>query len=340
MPGDLSIDELIEKIKDINNDIKIIILLFKYSEELKKSLLKKGVYRILINNEINIENIFKIINMEEKMKKYNEEILEEINKIKNNKIKKSKIEIIKKMFNKKNNKFNSKKNIISIIGNNGAGKTIFSILLSESMKKYYNKILLFDFNYLNNSLQILNKKNNNLINKTNKNIYLFSDNYFFIENNKFNFEKLKIEIKKLSKEYDLIIFDTSSENLISINKEIISISDNCIFLTEANLFEINKCKKILEKIVNKWEINIKKVNIIINKYNKYSVNKILIKKIFLDFNILGFIKYDKKINYLINTNFKEILIKNYYKKLIKKIIYNLFLERKENGIIKQFRKRN
>ena len=342
LPGELNFSDLIEKIHEKNNKIKIIILLFKNDDNLKRTILSIGVYRVLVDEEIKADNILKIINTDVKMQKYNEEILLEINKIKNQNNKNNNKNKIKKYYKyfinfiKKKNNIRFKKNIITISGNNGTGKTVFSILFANALINYYNKILIIDFNYINNSIQFIKNNNVELINKINNKVYISSNIYIFVENGKFNLEKFKKEINNYYSKYDLIIFDTSSENNIEINKELINLSSKCFFITEANLIEINKSKKILEKYINKWKINNNKIKIIFNKYNKYSINKLLLKKIFVDNNILGFFRYDKKINLYINSNFKNIILKKYYKRKI----FKLFFKRRINGNIKWFRKKN
>ncbi|MBO5479243.1 MAG: hypothetical protein J6A04_06110 [Clostridia bacterium] len=78
LPGEIKIEKLIEKIKQMNNNIKIIIILENKKEELENYLLSKGKIFIFYNNEITIEQLLKIIN-----EKYNQEKLEkEINEIK------------------------------------------------------------------------------------------------------------------------------------------------------------------------------------------------------------------------------------------------------------------
>lgn len=90
LPGEIKIEKLIEKIKQINNDIKIIIILENKKEELENYLLSKGKIFIFYNNEITIEELLKIIN-----EKYNQEKLEkEINEIKKI-INKENIDLIK-----------------------------------------------------------------------------------------------------------------------------------------------------------------------------------------------------------------------------------------------------
>lgn len=96
LPGNMKIEELIEKIKQINENIKIIIILENKKQELENYLLAKGNIFIFYNNEITIEQLIKIIE-----EKSNQEILEqELLEIKRM-IHKEKLNIIDEKENKK-----------------------------------------------------------------------------------------------------------------------------------------------------------------------------------------------------------------------------------------------
>ena len=399
IPGELSLEELIEKINIINNKIKIIIILENYDNNLENILTKKGVYRILYDNKIEIKDIVKIINEDDKMEKYNAEIKKEIEELKNyiinnkNKEKNKLISIqknsknnskkhneknnikniienniknkIKNNINKKiknnsllknkfkiiNNNFADNKNqkkckIISILGNNGSGKSMFTVMLANGMKKYLNKILIIDFDILNNSLHTIlgvkkysekineiinnNKYDNkinveNLIININKKIDLISGiNLLFDSVNKISEEKFKNILKKIRDYYDLIIIDTTSECFFEYTKEIIKTSDESIFLTEANLLEVSKSKRLLDIYYNNWNIEKNKINIIFNKFNRNSIDIKLLKKIYYDYKILGIIKLKNNFNLIINKNIKNIILENKfiknYELICKKII--------------------
>ena len=122
IPGNIEFEELINKIKIINNEIKFIFILENKNKKLENILLNNNIKNIFYNNEINFnEFILKIknINFSEKyiLEKENEilkktifEKNEEINnykKIKNNKNKKEKLLIIT---NLKFNEFKKIKN--------------------------------------------------------------------------------------------------------------------------------------------------------------------------------------------------------------------------------------
>ena len=440
LAGEIELKELIEKIKEKNNKIKIIIILEEKNEKLENYLYSKGINKIIYDNKINFDELLNLINSEGENE---EDLKEEINKlkniilenqnnknklnnkklIKNNKIKnKEKIinnnynnilnnseinnnfnknnnskKYIKKYIilnklknikifrkinkNKKifNNNSNSKK-IISIVGPRGAGKSIISVNLAKINIYTKNKILILDFDFFNNSIytifgtkkhlinnlkmnnnyfpdekniknynEIDEEKNNKIIInyiltniiKINKKIDLISgdillnnqkNNLNKINNNNSNFnlinseninKKINLLINKLNKIYDLIIIDNSSENNIEILKNIINLSDKTIFISDTNLLEINKSIKLLQKYILGNKINKNKFNILFNKYNSNSIDLNLLKKIFNELNILGYLKYSEKYNKLINKNnrfnFLNKKLRKEYLKINKKL---------------------
>ena len=404
IPGSYGLEETIEKIQNINSKIKIIIILENYNSNLENILLKKGIYRIFYNNKIEIKDIIKIINEDDKMEKYNAEIRREIDELKEyiknnspqniknknnklNKIKKinklnkinlfnkkiknnyimnnfEKIKNLKKIkkleknkilnylfFNKINknklinniavNKNNKKNKIISILGTAGTGKSIVTTMLAVALKKYNKKILIIDFDILNNNLhtilgvkkyseKIKNiiKNNNfnqekinikNLIISINKKIDLISGiNLIFDSKDKIPTGKLKNIIMQLYDYYELIIIDTTSECFFEYTKEIIKISDECVFLSEANLLGVSKSRRLLQMYNCNWQIPKEKIKILFNKFNKGCIDYKILKNIYSDYNILGILKFDYKYDYLINKNInnfeeKNKIIKNYNK---------------------------
>lgn len=72
LPGNMKIEELIEKIKQKNENIKIIIILENKKQELENYLLGKRKIFIFYNNEITIEQLIKVIE-----EKTNQEIIEQ-----------------------------------------------------------------------------------------------------------------------------------------------------------------------------------------------------------------------------------------------------------------------
>lgn len=350
--------ELIKKIKIINKNIKILVILTEENKKECDNLISCGVEKIFYNN-VEIKEIVKVINEENETDKLIEEInsLKKIiiennnknnlekNKKTQNKIKKenklknkllifNKIKIInniknkinkylpKKLINKNNN---IKSEVISVLGPAGVGKSIFTINLANSYVYSKNKILIIDFDILNNSLHTIlglkkyskiireKLKNNNLINSkinikeltikiTNKIDLISGINLLFDSKYKISSEKIYNIINELKEKYEIIIIDNSAECFFDYTKNIIENSNINIFITEANLSEIKKSKNLLNIYINKWNINKNKINILFNKFNKNSIDINILKNIFNEFNILGKLNFDDKYNLIINKN--------------------------------------
>lgn len=205
-----------------------------------------------------------------------------------------------------NNKINNK--IISISGTSGVGKSITTLKIAKYLEKRNKKILIIELDYLNKSIKLItgvrgeNKKINSKID--------------YIEyNNKIDI----LNIIELNKEnYDYILIDISSESFLNLAEKILKLSDINIFLIEPNLLGIKKSNTLLNIYIEEWNIEIKKIFILFNKYNKYSIKYEIIKKIFYKFKIIGKIKINEKYDLVINKNKLNYLLinKSKYKKII------------------------
>lgn len=80
LPGTYEIKKLIEKIKEKNNNIKIILILENKKEELENYLYAKGIFKIFYNNKIEINDI---INLIKNNYSENEKIIQELENLKN-----------------------------------------------------------------------------------------------------------------------------------------------------------------------------------------------------------------------------------------------------------------
>lgn len=366
--GENNIETLIEKIKEKNEQIKIIVILKNKQEELENKLYLKGVDKIYHNNEVEIEEISSYIKREKENKQIKlelenlKEILiknniysEEENEKRKNTVK-EKIKLMKK----------ENKKVISVVGTGGVGKSIITLNLANILKEKQEKILILDFDILNQSLhtilgvnqyskKIKNKLQKNdliqsklkikdLIIKINKKVDLISGiNLLFDSKYKISSQKIQFILEELKQYYDIIIIDTSSECFFDYTKNILHHSDTLLFLLEANLLEIKKAKNLLAIYQEQWKIKEEKIKIIINKYNENAVDDKIIKNIFSEYKILGKIKLNKKYNTLINKNFEEDIftknIKKEYKKITDKIIklknrkINLTIENKYRQFI-------
>ena len=200
LPGNEKIESLIEKIKQINNEVNIVIILENKKEELEKNLYSKNVYLILYN-KIEIKEIIKLI--KNKKEDENEKIKKEINDLKkiiieqNSKNKQNKKQKIKEV-----KELNSQKEIICILGSGGVGKSIFTVNLAKSLIYSKKKILIIDNIYSGKTLEKLKTKIRIKggipyvlgLNPKNKNNILTSD-YIMILNHIYKRNDLNIEKK-------------------------------------------------------------------------------------------------------------------------------------------------
>jgi len=353
LPGNIGFKDLINKIKIINNNIEIIAILENKNNELKDFLKQKNINSIFYNNEITIDELINVIEEKDKNKKemeinkeiklLKEIILENNKKIEQNKkekkinkilsiLKEEKMKIIKnskinniKKFKNKTNKTQNK--IISVVGIPGVGKSIFISLFSKNIK--HKKILIIDFDIYNKSLDLIFGYNTKVqqekaIIKINNNIDLLSKIEIFFKESYIEKNKIKNILDSFSKKYDLIIMDNTSEYSCEHTKEILKNSDSIIFLSDANLIELNKTKKLLEKYINKWKIEKERINVVFNKININSINNKILNNLFSDFNILGKINFSNKYNLIINNNLKILnkKINKEYINIIKKMKIN------------------
>lgn len=336
LPGENNLQEIIKKIKEKNNKIEIIIFLEKENEYLENEIKNLGIKKIIYNNQMSIKEIIKLLIQ-------NEENIEELKKeIQNLKkiLEQNNIETENKNQKLEEKNISNKNFIISILGTGGVGKSIVTIQLANILKNKNKKILIVDFDILNNSLhtmlgvqkytkkvQKILKENDiissqiqikDLIIKINSSIDLISGiNLMFDSKYKISSEKIYSILQEIQKYYDYILIDTSSECFFDYTKNIIENSNQNIFIIESNLSEIKKSKNMLNMYTKQWKIKKEKIKILINKYNENAIEENIIKNIFSEYSIIGKIKMSNKYNQYINENFKNIdkIIEKEYKKI-------------------------
>ncbi len=310
IPGIISIEKLIEKIKIINKKINIIIFLEKEELEKINKLKKLEIKNIYIKNKL---------------------IINEKKKINNNKLLKNKKT---KEKNIKNNK------IIFIYGNKKTGKTTITNLILIYLLKLNKKILLININKKieNNYLKIFSNynikeekkiKNKNKNNNKNK-IYKFeikiNSNMTFLPiiNQKMIYSEIKSFLLKCSKKYDYILVDSGNTGNYKIKQIIMQTSNVKIKVIDPNTLGIKDIEGNIEiKKVEKQNNN-SSLHIIYNKYYFNSVSPLIFKNILKNFKNIHTIFYQKefiKLSEKIQKS-ENIKFKNNIKKKLEKILEN------------------
>ena len=335
LPGLISIEELIKKIKIINNKINIIFFLEKYDINKKNKLKNLNINNIYYDKKINVNKIINLINknnykienkinnkkISNKDKKlikinFNQNNYKEIAKVQINRI----IEIIKNNFNNlisnKNNKLNSinkiknnkKIKIITIMGKKKTGKTTIINLLLIYLLQKNKKILLIN----------LNKK---------------------IENNYFNFirkkyYKIKNNYLKINKKNELLnINENKNKKIKNIFSSLeIKINNNLNFLYNfQNICQENNLNDMLEYFFKSYLKNYDYLLVDIGNNANMNLKQKIIEKsdkklIVVQDNILG-IKDVRELTQKLDRleekkkNGLHIILNEYYYTLISKLIF-------------------
>lgn len=363
IPSEINDDELIKKIKEKNNNIRVIYILEKINKNIQEILEKNNINEFYLNNEITIDKIIKIINKENinnfensliknnntKKENYYNKFFINDNLIKNikNKIKQktNKNKIIEEKI--KSNYYENK--IITISGPPNVGKTNFIINFYKIIKN--KKILIIDFDLNKKDIKLflgikkyykINRKIKKEKNKINNNNNIFKNNLnkIHLENNVDLIsikELLKNKFKNIN--FDFLEFKNFIQDFLEKEKNNYNLI--LIDLGSENNPEINNL--IFEKSdinilltegnligINKLKIYLNKFNkinnfkIIINKKDLFSIDNMFIEKI-LKLEIIGEIKYKKFYSNLINNHFNFYYnFKKKYKKEYEKIFNKLY----------------
>lgn len=286
IPGEISIEELIKKIRKINKKIEIIFILNKNDLEKINKLKELKINKIYIDD------------------KNNEKIKNKINilKINNEKIK-NKINIIKK-----NTKKTKNKKIINIFGKNKSGKTTIIILILNYLLKNKEKILIININkriekYYLKKIKIINNNKFIKINKYEKNLYNIEKNMDLIFCTKY--KQIKNNFEEFKKMYDYILIDNMENEKLQMeyffNKDYI----RNILVIDSEKLGMSELQRLTKKLKKYEQNQHRSLHIIENKYKVSSVSPAVIKEIF-----------EKEIE------IHEIYKKRYYKKILEKFLQN------------------
>lgn len=378
LPGEILIKDLIEKIKQIKNEIKIIIILEKENKELENYLLAKGNIHIFYNNEIKIKEIAELIininkneELELEIKKLKELIIDKNDELKyKSKIEKKEItsqinmenkilitEEEKRKIEKEIEILFYKNKIKNRILNNKIIKTIIRKFKKQTENDNCKIIIISGISGIGKSFFTVNiskylawQKNNILIidfDFINNSIQTL----FGIKNTKEDIEKNNIEnlIIKINSKIDLIsninlIFNNNEDfKILKIIKELKTKYNFIIIDINNNEQILNLIKDEINKIIFITEPNILQIKKSKNVLDKY-INKIYIEKekIFL---LINKFKNDSISFNILKKVFQDyniigkINFINNYNFIINQNMNNIFLENKIKNQYKNIAKK-
>lgn len=364
LQGRWNLEEFIEKVRNINNNIRIIIVTDEIDNTTKKILNTYQVLDIFLDSNVEIQDIIESIDREESIKKKYEMIAEskteyQIDHDEHNLNSENEKDIYhgKLVFEKAV----QKQEIIAVSGIPGSGKSTFAVNLCQALsQKSDSKILLIDLDTLNGNIDEVLK-----INKVPSNIDLVIDddkksglNYAveLILKNRFDsnvFGELIIDaggfdvltgntslhycqnvleechyqkiLHAAKEKYDFIIIDTSSNLFLDSTKWSLENANRIFFLIENNYLSIKKMQQFLRVVIEVWGIFKNKIQLVVNKKYKPEVENDVIYKITEGLNIVGEIKLNEE-----NTSYSYEKILSAINYVPKKSFFAKFNQMKKN----------
>lgn len=341
LPGEYDKYIFIEKIREIDSKIKVIVIVEELEDNYKSFLYSKGIFNIFVDGKSSMEDMLAVINNDNN-------IASEFDLRQKSKLNMK--ECVKT--NKNDSKANltpkfQRQQIITFAGVGSSGKTTIATQFAKILsKKTKAKILLIDLDIVNAGLNrfIGVKKepdNPEYILPPDKNSSL---NYMIeaIDKRKFStntFDKYVVRLKQypnldiltgnrslyvckniLSLEYymrilenakaiyDYIIIDTSGNIFLDSMQFSLLNSTKAFIVGEGNYLSLERNCRLLLELFPMWGVMSKKIEVIINKYTHKSLDKTIIKEILKGYQIAGYIKFSDKYEEMINTSDLNLLL--------------------------------
>ncbi len=312
-----------------------IVIFMEENTNLDISFLNSiGIYKIYPQEDKAVEGFLGSLNTKKEINHISKEIseLKEIILQKKNKniLKKlSKHDVVKK--EKETTEIKHTVSIVSITGNYGIGKSVFSTILAQYVENKKEKVLLVDFDLTNSCVHTIMgiqkypnhgtfKQIEKLINSVTPHLDVLTGlDCVFHSEEIIEVIRIKEMIHIWEKEYDYIFIDMPANIQDKNTKTILSMSNEIIVLVEPNLVGIKKAKNIIETCRIDWKMHQDKIKIIFNKTDSYKITEEILQEIFSDYEIWCYIPYDPKYSLFINQNkvmqIQEEVYQNVYEKL-------------------------
>ena len=102
--------------------------------------------------------------------------------------------------------------------------------------------------------------------------------------------------------YDYIIIDTSGNIFLDSMQFSLLNSTKAFVVAEGNYISLERTIRLLLELFPVWGVADKKIEVIINKYNKKSLNKTIINELLKNKRIAGYIKLSDRYEEMINVN--------------------------------------
>ena len=303
LPGNISIEELIQKIYKINKNIELIFILEKENQEKENVLKKYNIKNIYYNDEITTKKFIQII--QEKNKKTEQELEEEIKELKKiirempkekseRKKKREKLWLKKQSQKTQNRKHNVRKiqNAIVIERKMEDDEKQVAVDLAKKMKNGKKRVLLVDLKLNHEDIHqafhkeklFQNIEHKNFFIHIYKNVKLLTGFSKFVENNpQKEMKKIISMIEKNAKKYDIVIIEILENEFSELNQKIMKQVGKYIYMFSGTIYDIKNAK---EKIETYKKIKDMKLYLFLDQKKSPKISISILKEIFKKVNIL------------------------------------------------------
>ena len=297
LDGNMSKEIFIKQLRLANQACKIILLTENLDDAYKKFLYANKVYNIIEGTKIEIEKII--------------EALEE------------KKEPVYEKKQSLNTKAILQRHFIAIYGTSGSGKSYIASNLAKVLSKDIGmKVGVIDMDLQNPAMDIYNNLNlsasnlGDIVEDIDKGIdindildarvsetqvaYITNNSTIYECQNKLNpyyYEKI---YAALNNRYDSIIVDLPASPFIDAVEYTMSIASKVYFVVNPNYISIRQALKYLELMTKLWQVPKSNIVIIINKYQKNSLDKYQIESFFSEYKILDFVNFSTSVEGFVN----------------------------------------
>ncbi|MBP3284891.1 MAG: AAA family ATPase [Clostridia bacterium] len=331
----------IEKLLEVRKEMQIVMILTQKDESYKKFLYKKGIYDVFIDGESSLEDLCNAITKETVQNVQKLDLRQKIVKLE------YELEKEKRKAQNGNMKVKiQKQQVITFAGLGSTGKsTILTQMATFLAKNSASKVLVIDFDVIHANLHqffgvnrepehpayILPQEKNSSLNymidaidkksfdsalfekylvksKQFPNLSLLTGNRSIpISRSVLNQEYYKVILEKAKELYDFILIDVSS-NIFVDAMQFAMVNSNKIFMVaEATYLSVERTYRFMKEFLPVWDIPESKIEVLVNKYHKKSLDKNIINEIFKDICVAGYISFSEDYDDALNSGTPYLL---------------------------------
>lgn len=323
LKGNLTNITYIKQIKLADPSVKIVLFVTSLNQEYKQFLFANEIFNIIESESITKDELKACIEADKSViykpivaKSFKD--VEDTNDIESKNKEAIKLNVSPQVITKQ---------LIAIYGTNGAGKTYFSNVLAHSIARKLNiKIALLDMDIQNSSLDVINSldfmvnslnlvaedidkdkninqsiKNNVVKDSQNPNLSYFTNNCSLYEcQNKFSnsyYQKIYNECENI---FDYVIVDLPSSPFIDVVNYTLINASKIFFVINPNYLAIRQALKTLDMMTKLWDISKDNIYIVVNKFQRQSLDIDQIKSLLEGFKVVIKIDFDYMVEGYIN----------------------------------------